>query len=222
MIEGVRVVVVDKRDASGRISEHLTRVGYSVDTVETASDAIDRGKRRDFDLMLLELVLADRDGLDVLTELRASCVDVPILVVTTRHGLDSRVAALDRGADDYLVKPVELAELVARIGAHIRRARGPRWRQARDLSMVIRDDSVVEFEGRIAKLSPNEHALLNYLARRCGDVVTRSELLQVFGYSFDPNTNLVDVHVMHLRTKLTGFPVSIETVRGTGFRLMMT
>jgi len=148
---------------------------------------------------------------------------VPILVLTARDAVDSRVAALDSGADDYLVKPFAYAELVARIGALTRRAGGPRWAPTTDLPLRMRDDLVVESNGRTAALSPREYALLGCLVRRRGEVVSRTEILRdAFGYDFDPGTNVIDVHLTHLRKKLTGFPINIETVRGAGIRLTVT
>jgi len=144
-------------------------------------------------------------------------------VLTARDGIDSRVTALGAGADDYLVKPFAFAELVARINALTRRAGGPRWAPANELPIVMRDDLVVEGSGKTAALSPREYALLGCLLRRPGEVVTRAEILrEAFGYDFDPGTNVIDVHLTHLRKKLAGFPVVIETVRGAGIRLTVS
>ena len=217
----VRVVLVeDNPQLAGTIADGLGEDGFGVDVVDTAAKAITRGMRRDLDLMILDLGLPDRDGLDVLHELRAAKVHVPILVLTARDAVESRVAALDAGADDYLVKPFAFAELVARIGALTRRAGGPRWTPSSDLPLVMRDDLVVESGERTASLSPREYALLQCLVRRRGEVVTRAEILrEAFGYDFDPGTNVIDVHLTHLRKKLVGFPINIETVRGAGIRL---
>ncbi|HSN27307.1 MAG TPA: response regulator transcription factor, partial [Kofleriaceae bacterium] len=164
-----------------------------------------------------------RDGLDVLKELRGARINVPVLVLTARDAIDARVAALDAGADDYLVKPFAFAELVARIGALTRRAGGPRWAPSNDVPLVMRDDLVVESQGKSVSLSPREYALLGTLVRRRGEVVTRAEILrEAFGYEFDPGTNVIDVHLTHLRKKLAGFPISIETVRGAGIRLTVS
>jgi DNA-binding response OmpR family regulator len=217
----VRLVLVeDNRQLANTLNEGLTEDGFAVEVVETAAGAIDRGLRRDLDLMVLDLGLPDRDGLEVLRSLRGAGVHVPILVLTARDAVDARVAALDGGADDYLVKPFAYAELVARIGALTRRAGGPRWAPATDLPLRMRDDLVVESGGKSAALSPREYALLGCLVRRRGEVVSRAEILRdAFGYDFDPGTNVIDVHLTHLRKKLTGFPITIETVRGAGIRL---
>ena len=217
------VLVEDNPQLAGTIRDGLAEDGYTVDVIDTAAKAITRGMRRDLDLMILDLGLPDRDGLDVLKELRAARIHVPVLVLTARDAVESRVSALDAGADDYLVKPFAFAELVARIGALTRRAGGPRWAPSNDVPIVMRDDLVVESDGKSAALSPREYALLGCLVRRRGEVVTRAEILrEAFGYEFDPGTNVIDVHLTHLRKKLTGFPIAIETVRGAGIRLTVT
>ena len=173
--------------------------------------------------MVLDLGLPDRDGLEVLRELRDARINVPILVLTARDAVDARVAALDAGADDYLVKPFAFAELVARIAALARRAAGPRWAPATDMPLTMRDDLVIESGDRTVALSPREYALFGCLLRRRGEVVARAEILRdAFGYEFDPGTNVIDVHLNHLRKKLQGFPVAIETVRGAGIRLVVS
>jgi DNA-binding response OmpR family regulator len=217
------VLVEDNPQLAGTIRDGLAEDGYTVDVIDTAAKAITRGMRRDLDLMILDLGLPDRDGLDVLKELRGARIHVPVLVLTARDAVESRVSALDAGADDYLVKPFAFAELVARIGALTRRAGGPRWAPSNEVPIVMRDDLVVESDGKSAALSPREYALLGCLVRRRGEVVTRAEILrEAFGYEFDPGTNVIDVHLTHLRKKLTGFPIAIETVRGAGIRLTVT
>ena len=221
---GVRVVLVeDNPQLAGSIRDGLQEDGFQVEVVDTAAKAVARGMRRDLDLMILDLGLPDRDGIEVLRDLRGARVHVPVLVLTARDAVESRVAALDGGADDYLVKPFAFAELVARINALTRRAGGPRWTPSSDLPFVMRDDLVVESGGKTVSLSPREYALLACLVRRRGEVVTRAEILKdAFGYDFDPGTNVIDVHLTHLRKKLGGFPIAIETVRGAGIRLVVS
>jgi DNA-binding response OmpR family regulator len=218
---GTRLVLVeDNAQLAHTLQAGLVEEGFVVEVLDTAAAAIARGVRRDLDLMVLDLGLPDRDGLEVLRELRAARVHVPVLVLTARDAVDARVAALDSGADDYLVKPFAFAELVARIGALVRRAGGPRWAATSDVPLRLRDDLIVESGALTVALSPREYALLNCLLHRRGEVVTRAEILKTaFGYEFDPGTNVIDVHLTHLRKKLTGFPVAIETVRGAGIRL---
>jgi DNA-binding response OmpR family regulator len=217
------VLVEDNQQLATTIADGLTEDGYTVEVVGTAVSGIDRGLRRDLDLMVLDLGLPDRDGIEVLQELRSARIHVPILVLTARDAIDARVAALDAGADDYLVKPFAFTELVARIVALTRRAAGPRWAPVTDVPLAMRDDLVVESSGRTVSLSPREYALFGVLLRRRGEVVARAEILRdAFGYEFDPGTNVIDVHLNHLRKKLQGFPVAIETVRGAGIRLTVS
>jgi DNA-binding response OmpR family regulator len=217
------VLVEDNQQLATTIADGLSEDGYTVEVVGTALSGIDRGLRRDLDVMVLDLGLPDRDGIEVLQELRSARIHVPILVLTARDAIDARVAALDAGADDYLVKPFAFTELVARIAALTRRAAGPRWAPVTDVALAMRDDLVVESAGRAVSLSPREHALLCCLLRRRGEVVARPEILRdAFGYEFDPGTNVIDVHLNHLRKKLQGFPVAIETVRGAGIRLTVS
>ena len=219
----VRIILVeDNAQLAQAVAQGLGEDGYEVEIVDTAAKAIARGLRRDLDLMILDLGLPDRDGIEVLKELRGARIQVPVLVLTARDAVESRVAALDHGADDYVVKPFAFAELIARIAALSRRAGGPRWVATTDVPVVMNDDLTVESNGNKAALSPREYALLNTLLRRRGEVVTRAEILrEAFGYDFDPGTNVIDVHLTHLRKKLTGFPVTIETVRGAGIRLLV-
>ena len=217
------VLVEDNLQLATTISVGLSEDGYTVEVLATAAAAIERGLRRDLDVMVLDLGLPDRDGIEVLRELREARINVPILVLTARDAVDARVAALDAGADDYLVKPFAFAELVARIAALARRAAGPRWAPATDMPLTMRDDLVIESGDRTVSLSPREYALFGCLLRRRGEVVARAEILRdAFGYEFDPGTNVIDVHLNHLRKKLHGLPVAIETVRGAGIRLVVS
>src|ERR1041384_1646462 len=132
------VVVEDNQQLATTIADGLSEDGYTVDVVGTAAGGIDRGMRRDLDVMVLDLGLPDRDGLEVLRELRGVRINVPILVLTARHAVEAvgaGVGALAAGADDYLVKPFAFAELVARISALTRRAAGPRWAPVTDVPL---------------------------------------------------------------------------------------
>lgn len=220
---GPRIVLVeDNPQLAHTLTAGLGEEGFELEALGTGEAALARALRRDLDLMVLDLGLPDRDGLDVLRAIRAARVHVPILVLTARDAVEARVAALDGGADDYLVKPFAFAELVARIGALVRRAAGPRWAATAALPLRLRDDLTVESEGQVVALSPREFALLGCLLSRRGEVVQRAEILRsAFGYEFDPGTNVIDVHLTHLRRKLAGLPVTIETVRGAGIRLVL-
>jgi DNA-binding response OmpR family regulator len=198
----------------------LTEEAIEVTAATRGADAIASALRGDLDVVVLDLGLPDMDGRDVLRAIRDAGSHVPVLVLTARDAVESRVAALGDGADDYLVKPFVFEELLARLRAIARRASGPRWSPLAAGVIAMTPDLAVSIAGRRIALSPREHGVLGYLLRRRGEVVTRAAILaDVFGYDFDPGTNVIDVHIAHLRRKLAGAPVRIETVRGAGFRL---
>ena len=241
----MRVLIVEDDDAIATpLAKGLEREGLAVDRVETGNDALDRSAAGRFDVVLLDLGLPDRDGFDVCRELRARS-DVPIIVVTARSEEVDRVVGLELGADDYIVKPFGLRELVARIRAVARRrtpatddahtsgngqstgsANGsgpggeshPTVVEVGTLS-VDRRTRRVTVDGDVVALTPKEFDLLAFLADDAGAVRPRQELLENV---WDPHwygpTKTLDVHVASLRKKL-GDPGWIETVRGVGFRL---
>ncbi len=215
------LVVEDNPLLANSLSKGLREDGFEVVTVGTGEAALSRLAQQDVDAVVLDLGLPDIDGLAVLERARATGVHVPVLVLTARDAVRARVTALDLGADDYLVKPFQYDELLARIRALLRRAAAPRWAPRSVNGLVYRDDDLaVLIGGTSVALSPREHALLGFLLRRKGEVLTRTEiLLQVFGYGFEPGTNLVNVHIANLRRKLGKRAVCIETVRHFGYRL---
>ncbi|MCE9576618.1 MAG: response regulator transcription factor [Deltaproteobacteria bacterium] len=215
------LLVEDTTRLATAIARGLREEGHVVTIAATGAAALARLARRDIDLAILDLGLPDLDGMEVLARVRADGNPVPILVLTARDALTARVAALDAGADDYLIKPFAFDELLARVRALARRAAAPRWAPLACGRVVIAsDDGRVEVAGKAVALSPREHALLVAFLRRRGETLGRPELLrEVFGYDFDPGTNVVDVHVAHLRRKLVGGGAAITTVRGQGYRL---
>lgn len=201
----------------------LREEGCDVDVATTGAAALARLARDDLDVVVLDLGLPDLDGTEVLARLRDRGSRCPVLVLTARDAVAARVAALDAGADDYLLKPFAFDELLARVRAIVRRASGPRWAPLVEGALAIDDDLGVRTGARRVVLSPREHALLAYLVRRRGEVVARGDILRdVFGYVADPGTNVIDVHLAHLRRKLQGFPLAVTTIRGAGFRLELT
>jgi two-component system, OmpR family, response regulator len=216
------LIVEDNRHLASSLTQGLCEQGLQARAVHRGADAITLLETMSIDLVVLDLGLPDIDGLAVLEQCRRRGNHAPVLVLTARDAVEMRVAALEAGADDYMVKPFALAELVARVRALARRASGPRWSSVRLGAVVIEDDFVVRGPGCEVSLSPREHALLGYLARRHGEVAPRADILgAVFGYHFDTGTNVIDVHVASLRRKLAALPVSIRTVRGCGFKLEM-
>jgi DNA-binding response OmpR family regulator len=215
------LLVEDNARLRATLVRGIQECGFVVDVESTGRGALERLSKNDADAMILDLGLPDIDGLDVLVQARERGLLAPVLVLTARDAIESRVTALDRGADDYLVKPFAFEELVARLRALVRRAAAPRWAPLAFGDLRVEPSSPVALAGsRRISLSPREHALLHYLVRRGSDVSSRREILgEVFGYDFDPGTNVIDVHIAHLRRKLAGASCRIETVRGAGYRL---
>jgi two-component system response regulator RegX3 len=214
----VRLLIVEDEDAIAEpLAEGLRREGFEVERAATGAEALAAAP---VDLVLLDLRLPDLDGLDVCRELRERS-SVPIIVVTARGEEADRVVGLELGADDYVVKPFGLRELIARIRAVSRRAR-----EERDDRVVRVGDMEVDerarrarLGGRELELTPKEFDLLAALARDPGAAVSRRRLLdEVWQTSWYGSTKTIDVHVAALRRKL-GDPGWIETVRGVGFRL---
>jgi len=215
------LLVEDNARLRATLVRGMAECGFVVEVEETGRGALEHLSKRDPDAVILDLGLPDIDGLEVVVAARARGLLAPVLVLTARDAVESRVAALDGGADDYVVKPFAFEELVARLRALVRRAAAPRW------TPLAFGDLQIESSGRIVRigdrrvaLSPRERALLHHLLRRGSDISTRRELFsEVFGYDFDPGTNVIEVHVAHLRKKLAGAQCRIETVRGEGYRL---
>jgi DNA-binding response OmpR family regulator len=215
------LIVEDNPTLSASLSRGLTEDGYAVDTVDTGYGALRRLDRQDVDAVVLDLGLPDLDGAEVLAQLRGRGINAPVLVLTARDGVKARVDALEQGADDYLVKPFEYAELLARLRALLRRAAAPRWAPLSYNGLVLDPIELdITVAGQRVRLSPREHALLALFLRRKGELLRRDDILvQVFGYHFEPGTNLVSVHIANLRKKLRDAPIVIDAVRGVGYRL---
>jgi len=214
----VRVLVVEDEDAIAEpLVEGLRREGYEVARVATGRDALDAGET---DVVLLDLRLPDIDGFTVCRELRARS-DVPIIVVSARGEEVDRVVGLELGADDYIVKPYGLRELVARIRAVTRRREGATRRVVLRAGPLEVDERArrVSYDGRELQLTAKEFDLLALLASDPGSVVSRETILRrVWDTTWYGGQKTIDVHVASLRKKV-GDPDAIETVRGIGYRL---
>ena len=218
------LVVEDERKVAAFIRQGLVEEGHAVEVAadgDAALDAVADGPP--FDLVVLDVMLPKRDGLQVLRALRASRMQAPVLLLTARDGVADKVAGLDAGADDYLVKPFAFEELLARVRALLRRGHGgaaPVLRLA-DLSLDPATRIVTRGRRRIS-LTAREYALLEYLLRNAGRVLTRPMITQhVWGMDFDPESNIVDVYVGYLRRKIDadGETRLVQTVRGAGYSL---
>jgi DNA-binding response OmpR family regulator len=170
---------------------------------------------------VLDLGLPDLDGITVVREARRRGFVGPVLILTARDAVASRVEGLDAGADDYLVKPFAYEELLARLRALVRRASRPLQATPAFPDLALARDALhVVVSGKTVALSPREHALLELLLQQRGKVLTRGEILrEVFGYQFNPGTNIVEVHIAHLRRKLGEAAALVQTVRGSGYLL---
>jgi len=202
----------------------LREAGYAVERARDGDVGLRLALDRDWDAAVVDVMLPRRDGLSVVEELRRKGRRTPVLFLSARRNVDDRVRGLQAGGDDYLVKPFDFSELLARLQALLRRASGlaaPTRLEVGELSMDLLSREVVR-AGRRLDLRPREHALLEYLMRNPGRVVSRTALLShVWGYSFSPHTNAVDVLVSRLRDELDrGFPTKmLHTVRGAGYVL---
>ena len=212
------LVVEDEEKIASFIVKGLSAAGYETEHVTTGGAAIERVA--DADVLVLDLGLPDLDGMEVLRRVREGGLDTQVIVLTARAELDDRVEGLERGADDYLVKPFAFEELLARIRARVRSLEQVERRHVRfDGIRMDLLDRRVSVDGRLVDLSARQFELLEVLLRAGGQVLTREQLLQqVWGLAFDPGTNVVDVYIGYLRRKVG--PGRIETVRGMGYRLV--
>jgi DNA-binding response OmpR family regulator len=218
------LVVEDERKVAAFVRQGLVEEGHAVEVAadgEAALEAVADGPP--FDLVVLDVMLPKRDGLDVLRSLRSLRVQTPVLLLTARDGVADKVAGLDAGADDYLAKPFAFEEFLARVRALLRRGRGraePVLRLA-DLSLDPATRAVLRGRRRIT-LTAREYALLEYFLRNAGRVLTRPMITQhVWGMDWDPQSNIVDVYVGYLRRKVDadGELRLVQTVRGAGYML---
>lgn len=216
--------VEDDATMAEHIAQGLREAGYHVDIAGTGSLGLELAMAGHYAAIVLDRMLPELDGLTLLSRLREAGNRTPVLVLSALASLDERVKGLRAGSDDYITKPFELAELLARLEAVQRRAL-PTGEITRLVEGELELDLLarrVTWAGKRIDLQPREFRLLEYLVRHRGQVVTRSMLLEgVWDYHFDPGTNVIDVHVSRLRKKLDegGAGNIVQTVRGTGYRV---
>ena len=217
------LVVEDDRKVAGFIEQGLREEGYAVDIAPDGEAATLSAHVYDYDIILLDVVLPKKNGFQVATELRREGRKTPILMLTSRDAVEDVVRGLDAGADDYLAKPFQFDELLARIRALVRRGGASHLEVLQYGALALdRMRHTCRWEGRALDLTPKEFQLLEYFLLHPEEVVRRTTLLEkVWDLHFDPGSNVVDVHVGNLRRKLeaaAGMPL-LQTVRGVGFTL---
>lgn len=218
------IIVEDEEKLANVLANGLKQKGYAVDVFYRGDKAMDHlaVNHIDYDLVLLDLMLPGLDGLQICKNLRDAGVTIPILILTARDEIDSKVDLLTTGADDYIVKPFSFNELVARIQAISRRSvkMMPAKLTLRDIVLDPSAQKVYK-DGEVIPLTLKEFVLLEYFMRRPNEVINREDLLtHLWDFNFSSFSNVVDVHVKNLRRKLNDNDQDIlETVRGVGYRL---
>ncbi len=218
------LIVEDDAKIAALIEKGMREAGFEVEVCHDGNSGLARGLTGHYDAAVIDIMLPGLDGLQVIEKLREQRVSTPVLILSARQSVDDRIRGLQRGGDDYMVKPFSFNELLARIQALIRRDKKhgePTTLEYEDLSMdLLRRE--VRRQGEKIELPAKEYALLEYLMRHPENIVSKTSILeQVYDYSFDPQTNVVDVLVCRLRNKIDrDFQQKlIHTVRGMGYVL---
>jgi DNA-binding response OmpR family regulator len=220
----VNILIVEDDESVARcLKQATTEAGYAPQHIDDGEQALEMATITRFDLMLLDVMLPGIDGFEVCRRLRSAGVTTPILIITARDTLAEKVRGLDSGADDYIVKPFQVAELLARMRALLRRGLSqPGLLCVGDLTLDPATRQVVRAAQPI-QLSATEYALLEYLMRNAGRVLTRSMIMEhVWQYDFDGNDSVLDVYISYLRKKIDRgrIPSLIYTVRSVGYQMM--
>jgi len=217
------LLVEDEPGAARMLAKGLREQTYAVDVAADGEAALYQASVNDYDLVILDVMLPLKDGFEVCRELRAEGLTIPILMLTARDAVQDRIEGLDTGADDYLTKPFDFHELLARLRALLRRGHAlrPEIVEIADLSINMQARRVRRGARQI-ELTAKEYALLEYLARRAGEVVSRAEIAEhVWEENFDPFSNLIEVYVQRLRRKIDESHALklLRTRRGEGYML---
>jgi two-component system OmpR family response regulator len=214
------LVVEDNAKLSSLLQRALEEEGHTADVIGNGDEALARLATAHYELLILDLMLPGTDGLSVCRALRSQGSSTPVLMLTARAEISERIIGLDAGADDYLPKPFDLGELLARVRALGRRGNGVDCVVKVGPLELDRLEHHATLNGESVEFTPREFALLTYLARASGRTVPRTELLRkVWDTMFDPGSNVVDAHIKKVREKLGPSAALIETVRGVGYRM---
>ncbi|MFA6241142.1 MAG: response regulator transcription factor [Candidatus Hydrogenedentales bacterium] len=218
------LLIEDDAKIAAFIVKGLKQAGYTVEHARNGLDGFHLATTEQFDVAVVDIMLPKLDGISLIEDLRRQNVNTPVLILSAKQSVSDRVAGLQSGGDDYLTKPFAFSELLARIQALIRRARSvaePTSLTVGDLEMDLLKREVSR-AGSAIELQPREFALLEFLARNAGRVVSKTMIMEhVWGYNFDPQTNVVEARISRLRDKVDkGFDTTlIHTVRGVGYVL---
>jgi DNA-binding response OmpR family regulator len=216
------LIVEDEPRISSFIEKGLAANGFTTSVVQSGNEGLFLAESGEFDLLILDIGLPDRDGFDVLRELRTRNKTLPVVILTARDGLPDKVQGLEGGADDYVTKPFSFEELLARVRVRLRGERVPEETvlTAGNASLDLRTRRI-NVSGTDVELTAREFVLAETFFRHPGQVLSREQLLsRVWGYDYDPGSNIVDVYVGYLRRKIGD--ERIRTVRGMGYRLEKT
>jgi DNA-binding response OmpR family regulator len=221
----IRILAIEDDETTAReIVSELTRRGFEVSCSSDGREGLVRAVSGEFDAVTLDRMLPGVDGLTIVSVMRSTGIDIPVLMISALTDVDERVRGLRAGGDDYLTKPFASEEMAARLEVLLRRTRA----QPRQTVLTVQDlemDLVtrqVRRGGREIALLPTEFKLLEFMLRNSGQVLTRTMIFEaIWGYHFDPGTNLIDVHLGRLRKKvdLAGQPPLIRTIRGSGYAI---
>lgn len=215
------LVVEDNQKLAGYIKKALEQQSFAVDLIYDGEDGEKRASFGEYDLMILDIMLPKKDGVEVCRSLREQNINLPIIMLTAKGELDDKVEGLDAGADDYLVKPFELDELLARMRALLRRPQSKvaEVLQVQDIE-IDNATHTAKQRGKDLQLTLKEYAVLEYLVRNSGRVVTREQILEsCWDFAFDSFSNIVDVYIKQLRKKLHDKNERyIKTIRGVGYQ----
>jgi len=218
------LLVEDDKSAATFIINGLKQAGFMVEHASEGTSGFQKAMSDSFDAAIVDIMLPKLDGLSLIKSLRLNKMFMPILILSAKSSVDDRIAGLEIGGDDYLVKPFAFSELLARVQALIRRAHSiaePQYLTISDLSLDIQKHKVVRNNNEI-DLQPKEYALLEYLMRNMGRVVSKTMIMEnVWDYNFDPQTNVVEAMICRLREKIDrSFEKKlIHTIRGVGYVL---
>ena len=218
------LLIEDDRTIATYLRSGLEEHGYAVDVAYTGVEALEWAKGGIFDLMVLDIMIPPPDGITVCRELRAQGNDTPILMLTARDTVNDRIIGLDAGADDYLIKPFAIKELLARLRALTRRSPGISKTPVLQFSDLSLDDRTLQVTraGQVIDLTVKEYAVLECLMRAAGNILTREVIANhVWSYNVEHESNVIDVYIRNLRRKVDdSHPLKlIHTVRGMGYRL---